>query len=325
MVQLVDPLDEAAIANALLGLLTDGEHWRTASENGLSGVREHYSWAAHAEAYLAEIRKLTGHRQPAGDDIAAYRLPYRDRAIFSDLDQSLLGDPDSIPAFAGFLRENERQVTFGIATGRSFNSALAALSREGLPEPDVLISGLGTRIHYGSVLAEDKTWIDHIDHDWSRARIERLFRDEPGLELQPSDKQSAFKLSYYYDPEKGRPLDELVATLHQNELTANVITSFGQFIDIVPSRASKGQALRYVALRLDIPLQRILVAGGSGADEDLMRGNALAVVVANRHGEELSELVDVDRVFYSKQSHAAGILEAVQHYDFLDLARMDGA
>ena len=41
--------------------------------------------------------------------------------------------------------------------------------------------------------------------------------------------------------------------------------SFGQFLDIVPSRASKGQALRYVSQRLDIPLEQILVAGGSGS------------------------------------------------------------
>ena len=38
-----------------------------------------------------------------------------------------------------------------------------------------------------------------------------------------------------------------------------------------------------------------MVAGGSGADEDMMRGNTLAVVVSNRHHEELSQLEDTDR------------------------------
>jgi sucrose-phosphate synthase len=242
-------------------------------------------------------------------------------AIFSDLDQSLLGDPDSLPAFAEFLRENKRRITFGIATGRIFGSALAVMRKHGIPRPDVLISGLGTRIHYGSVLSEDRAWTDHIDQDWSRPRIERLFRDEPGLELQPTSMQSEFKLSYYHDPDVARPVSELVAALHKRDLNANVIGSFGQYIDIVPSRASKGQALRWVALRLGIPLERILVAGGSGADEDLMRGNTLAVVVANRHGEELSGLVDADRVYFSERSHAAGLLEAVDHYRFLELER----
>ena len=71
-------------------------------------------------------------------------------------------------------------------------------------------------------------------------------------------------------------VEEITALLHQNELNANVIVSFGQFLDIVPARASKGQALRYVALRLDIPFENILVAGGSGADEDMIRGKVRA-------------------------------------------------
>ncbi len=319
---LVDPLDAGMIAESLLGLLTDSERWRKAVDNGLEGVRRHYAWSAHAEQLVERMETLGGaHRTPAVERPLQDAPAYRDRAIVSDLDQSLLGDPESLPAFAEFLQRNQRKVSFGIATGRTFGSALAVMRKYKLPRPDVLISGLGTRIHYRSVLSEDRAWTDHIDHDWSRARIERLFRDEPGLKLQPTDKQNEFKLSYFYDPEEGRPLAELVDTLHRHELTANVITSFGQYIDIVPSRASKGQALRWVALRLGIPLERILVAGGSGADEDLLRGNTLGVVVANRHGEELSELVDVERVYFSERSHAAGLLEAVDHYGFLDLER----
>jgi sucrose-phosphate synthase len=95
-----------------------------------------------------------------------------------------------------------------------------------------------------------------------------------------------------------------------------VIASFGQYLDILPIRASKGLALRYVADRLEISLDHILAAGGSGADEDMMRGNTLAVVVANRHEEELSHLEDAERIYYARQAHALGILEAIDHFDF---------
>ena len=67
-----------------------------------------------------------------------------------------------------------------------------------------------------------------------------------------------------------------------------------------------------------MPLEQILVAGGSGADEDMMRGNTLAVVVGNRHNEELSQLVDQERIYFAGQKHALGILEAIEHYDFFD-------
>ena len=59
-----------------------------------------------------------------------------------------------------------------------------------------------------------------------------------------------------------------------------------------------------------------IVPGGSGADEDMIRGNTLAVLVANRHNEELSDLIELERVYYAKQPYAAGILEAVEYYDF---------
>ena len=49
-----------------------------------------------------------------------------------------------------------------------------------------------------------------------------------------------------------------------------------------------------------------------------MRGNTLAVVVENRHHEELSGLVDLERVYFSDHAGAGGLLDAIEHYDFLD-------
>jgi sucrose-phosphate synthase len=134
--------------------------------------------------------------------------------------------------------------------------------------------------------------------------------------------QSKFKVSYYYDPEKAPSLEDIEQLLHQQELTANVLISFGQFLDFIPSRASLGQALRYTALRLDIPLEHMLVAGGSGNDEDMIRGNTLAVVIANRREEELSSLVDLDRVFFADRPHAAGLLDAIDYYDFFNSCKV---
>ena len=70
--------------------------------------------------------------------------------------------------------------------------------------------------------------------------------------------------------------------------------------------------------------EKILAAGGSGTDEDMMRGNTLAVVVANRHEEELSQLTDVDRIFFATKPYAAGIVEAIEHYDFFGDCRAPG-
>ena len=320
--ELVDPLDTGAIIEALLKLLRDRKAWEKASQNGIEGVRRHYSWQAHAEAYLAEVRGLPGTYQPMPSARPTRSVRYRDRAIFSDLDQNLLGNPASLERFAEVIRQNHRSVIFGIATGRRFDTALALMKKFRIPMPDVLISSLGTRIHYGQNLTGDDWWNDHIDHNWNPQRVRRVLAELPGLKIQPKRDQSALKLSYYFDPEKAPTPEEIITLIRQKELTANVFCSFGQYLDILPSRASKGQALRYVSQRLDIPLEQVLVAGGSGADEDMMRGNTMAVVVGNRHHEELSQLVDQKRIYFADQPHALGILEAIDHYDFFDTCRV---
>ena len=142
------------------------------------------------------------------------------------------------------------------------------------------------------------------------------------MKLQAKLEQRRYKISYFYDPDNALAVNEIRQLLMQHEITVNVVFSFGQFLDIVPVRASKGLALRWYAEQWEIPLDHILVAGGSGADEDMIRGNTLAVLVANRHHEELSELIDLEKVYYAKKPYAAGILEAIKYYDFFKSCRV---
>jgi sucrose-phosphate synthase len=315
---LVDPLNKDAIADALLGLLDDEEAWSEASVNGIAGVKRDYSWQAHARHYFEVAAGLRERHKPVHEKAGEVRVVRnRKQALFSDLDHSLIGDADGLRQFSAMVEQHRRDVTFGIATGRRLDSALSLIRKHEIPRPEVLISSLGTRIHYGPDLVEDSYWADHIDQNWNSERVRKSLSELPGLELQEKPEQSRFKVSYYYDAELAPSLEDVVAHMRQSEIVANALVAFGQFLDIIPSRASKGQALRYVAQRLDIPLEQCLVAGGSGADEDMMRGNTLAVVVANRHKEELSDLSDIPRILFAKASHASGILEAVEHYGFL--------
>ncbi len=314
---LIDPLDSEAISAALIALLEHPREQQRLADNGLNGVREHYAWQAHAKRYLGIIRPLVDKTEVV-ERIPRTRRPmlYHDRAIFTDLDQNLLGDVATLPRFIEVLRGNRKCATFGIATGRRLDSALKAIRKHRIPEPDVLITSGGTAIHYEPYLTDSTSWTQHIDHRWTPHIVRRVLADLPGVQLQPKKEQSRFKISYYYDPRIAPSVEEINSLLYQEELAVNVISSFGQFLDVMPIRASKGLALRYVADLWDIPLEHILVAGGSGADEDMMRGNTLAVVVANRHDEELSHLDNADSIYYAKQAYALGIVEAIEHFDF---------
>lgn len=316
---LIDPLDTDQIASSILRLLNDWEGWQKLSTNGLRGVREHYSWEAHAKNYIEVVRPILDKTEILIRPPQTRRpMLYHDRAIFTDLDQNLSGDADSLARLVKKLRDNRKCATFGIATGRRLDSALREMKHLKIPEPDVLITSGGTEIHYEPDLTEDESWKRHINHLWTPGAVRRALDGLPGLELQRKSEQSQFKISYFIDPQKAPSLEEILKILHQQEQSVNVILSFGQYLDILPIRASKGLALRYFAARWNIPLQQVLAAGGSGADEDMMRGNTLAVVVGNRHDEELSQLMDIDRIYYAKDQYAGGILEALEHYNFFD-------
>jgi sucrose-phosphate synthase len=323
---LVDPLDKEQILAALLKLLQDRPFWERCSTNGIKGVQQHYSWEAHAARQVDIVRGLAAKSTPLTDGRPMPgALRQRDRMFITDLDQNLIGDPQSLSRFLELMKENRRLVSFGIATGRRLDSALALMKKHGMPAPDVLITSLGTRIHYGQSLVEDSLWADHIDHDWSPRRVRMVLGELEGLHLQERREQAAYKISYYYDARTAPSLEEIQVLLLQHEITANVSLAFGQFLDVLPSRASKGQALRYVAQRLNIVLDQVLVAGGSGSDEDMMRGNTLAVVVENRHHEELSLLPELDRIYFAQSRYAAGILEAIDYYDFFGACRVSDA
>ena len=318
---LVDPLDPGAMAQALLRVLADREHWRALADNGLEGVRKHYSWQAHVASYVEAVEPLVAATPPRPGP-QPWSGQFRDRAIFTDLDKNLVGDRASLAEFVDVMRRNRKRAAFGIATGRRLDSALRLLRRLDIPRPDVLITSLGTDIHYAPNLTRDTRWREHIDHLWHRRAVRRLLRDLPGLEMQPARQQGEFKLSFYYDPALAPPVEEIERLLHQHELTVTVIHSFGQFLDVIPARASKGAALRWFAQQRDVPLSRVLTAGGSGADESMMRGDTLAVVVANRHHEELSELAGSRDIYFAERAHAGGILEAMEHYDFFGACRV---
>lgn len=320
--ELIDPLETSTISAAILKLLEDKSHWQQCQQNGLEGVHAHYSWQAHAQRYLELIQPIAKSNAELPQPVII-RSPSRvERALVSDLDLNLLGDENSLKELLALIRQHRKSTKFVIATGRRLDQALKLMKKHGIPEPDILITSSGSEIYYAPKLTPDTAWAKHIDHLWQPHKVRDLLDDLPGISRQPKEEQSQFKLSYYIDPQQTN-LDDIKRLLHREEQSVHAQLAFGQFLDILPLRASKGMALRYVADRWQLPLERIFVAGGSGADEDMMRGNTLAAVVANRHHEELSQLEDTSHIYFAKAAFAEGILEALAFYHFFDKNSQD--
>lgn len=230
------------------------------------------------------------------------------RIIISDIDNTLLGDAKALAEFINYLEKNRDSISFGIATGRHLESAVAVLEEWQVPMPDILITSVGSQIHYAPKLEPDENWLKHINYCWKPDAIRDNLSQVKGLSLQADINQGEFKISYIVD--NNFDLSKL-----QLQYAANVIYSHGEFLDILPIRASKGLAVSYLAKTMGIPMTQIMVAGDSGNDKEMLTNEGFGIVVGN-YSNELEDLININDIYFAKSHYAGGILEGIKYFDW---------
>lgn len=315
---LIDPTNKAVIEHALLRVLTEPKQWDTWSKSGIKGTREHYSWNNHANRYLRDLHDILEHSPVPvlKDKSNLRRLPEFDRLIITDLDNTLTGDSDALHEFIELIQENEH-IGFGIATGRRLDSAMNLIKELGLPQPDLIDTDAGTQLHYGENLTPDRSWRKSIGYAWRPEEIRNVLDKLPGFFPQEEDHQSEFKISYEVDTSLCPSITSIKKTLREAGLRARVIMSLGMYLDVIPVRGGSDFTMRHVLWKWGFAPEHVLVSGDSGNDAGMLLGRTLGVVVGN-HSEELERLRNRPRVYFANASHAAGILEGIKYYNFLD-------
>lgn len=270
---IVNTLDSNAVAEGLLQALEDKKQWRKWANSGLVGVLRHYNWTAHVEKYMKEVRRLLrGDKKRLRRQHALIlnaeksRIPLASMALISDIDNTLVGNKKSLKDLTVWIETNKKECIFGVATGRPLESAVEILKKNQVSLPDVLITSVGSEIHYGKKLVPDTGWSAHIRYMWRKEALEKELSRFPGLTMQAPVNQREFKLSYIATPGVMPPLSEIQNHLRQCNLHAQLIYSHEEFLDVLPVRASKGHAIRYLAYKWGLPVENFMVAGDSGND-----------------------------------------------------------
>ncbi len=324
---LVDARKPSEIAAAVNSILINDEQWDEFSNNGINGVRKHYSWTSHCHTMIQSLGEAYPDLETIGmpDERMKYtfskrppfgkRLTSSNYLMITDIDNTLIGDNDSMDRLLMLLEQYRDSIAWGVATGRSLELTLEAMTEYNIPVPDIIICSVGTEIYYGPDLRMDKGWQQHISNKWKPEQIKSALQALDFLTPQEAEGQRAHKISYYMD-DKTDYLDEIHRKLTEEKLSCRVIHSHGQFLDILPKRASKGKAIKYLKYKYEFPSIKVMVAGDSGNDEDMIRGRNNGLVVAN-HSEELAKLRGKDRVFFSSKMYAAGIIDGLLHYGFI--------
>ncbi|TCQ20130.1 HAD-IIB family hydrolase [Rhizobium sp. PP-CC-3G-465] len=303
---LVDPRDASGIADALLQIFRSAEMWDRFSASGDRAVKT-YDWERHVTRYHGLVRDLV--RPPEMPVQRAIQL------LISDIDNTLVGSVPHLHAFGNWRRMQEN-LAFGVATGRSFHSAMAVLEQQDVPRPEVMITSVGSEIYTlsenGVSYEQDEGWLKAIAGNWHRSAVERVLRGVSGLTPQAPLEQRDFKLSYFSDGTHAT-VERVRSALQNAGVLASVIHSHKRYLDILPIRASKGTAVDHVRRRYGLAENAVFVAGDSGNDIEMLQAIPQSIIVAN-YSDNLGKLPALKHSYIASNTHAAGIIEGVLHF-----------
>ncbi len=314
---IVDPDDPKATAQKVKALLLDRKTWQQMSESGKAASRANLSWKSHIDRYIPAIRNIISHStSPAVLRTRPKPLGTASHLLVCDIDDTLTGNLQTIRQFNEFVAERD-DLLFGIATGRSAADAIDTLKSWSVVDPQFLITSVGTEIHtnFGR-LHQNEAWRRHIQFRWQPDRIRSLMQGLTYLQPQEAAAQTANKISYYCKNAGEATAASIKSLLRKNLLQARVVVSKQYCVDILPVRASKGHALRFLATQWKFDLGNIYAAGDSGNDLDMLRGMVKGIVVGN-HSNELEALREEPTTYFSVWPSAAGILDGLRHHGLI--------
>jgi sucrose-6F-phosphate phosphohydrolase len=264
--------------------------------------------------------------------------------LCSDLDRTII--PNGLQEESAHARPVLRRLAehshiyLAYVSGRDKKLIRDAIEEFYLPEPDYAIGDVGTtlyRIINGNWQLSDD-WISEIGQDWKRLEREQLtelLKDIKEIQLQEPEKQSRYKLSYYTD--QNVDYQGLVGNIRgrfaEQGVHVGIIWSVDEMssiglLDIIPARANKLHAIRFLMQQEQFREDRTVFAGDSGNDLDVLTSGLQAILVRNAMDDVRKEAIETlskkcmpnrlylprGNFFSMNGNYAAGVLEGLVHF-----------
>lgn len=232
----------------------------------------------------------------------------------SDVDDTLLGDDKALERLSAELKQAGDRLTVVYNSSRPCDSLRESLSAvPHLLMPDYLIGALGTEIEIGRTGEHLESYQRYLQQGWDRARAAELVA---GLDAVPHPEkfQTPFKASF--DIPGAEAFDIVRQRLSESSLKAKAIFSAGKFLDLIPGRAGKGEAIRYLQGQVGVPSERVVVAGDSGNDVEMFTAPFRGIIVSNAD-QDLKRL-EGSHIFKATRPYAGGLLEGLRYWGVLN-------
>jgi len=237
--------------------------------------------------------------------------------LFStDIDGTIYNGPETALRFADFwseLKNGPEAPLLVYNSGRSVDDVRQLITSKELPDPDFIIGGVGTEIFDFPSSRRMDEWGDDLQDAWSFDDVDQIVQSNADdIERQPEECQNPFKCSWYWNDKEQADLDAISRSLEAAGLQTQIVYSSARDLDILPAKANKGNAVVWLASRLGVLHNRIIVAGDSGNDSSMFSlEGGRGIVVANAE-ESLFAATEQLNPHHATLTCADGVIEGLR-------------
>lgn len=243
------------------------------------------------------------------------RRPLPQLLLATDLDGTFLAGEPELRQQLYRLVDQDPSIQLAFVTGRGLEAVMPLLADPTLPRPDYLICDVGATVVEGRSLMPLQPLQAEIDARWPgehqvAAAIDRF----EGLVRQ--DVPQERRCSYYCNPET---LAGYRSEIEQAALAlgCSVLYSDNRYLDILPPDTDKGRTLRALTRLLELPHERVLVAGDTLNDLSMFTAGFRGVCVGRAEPALVEATQSLANVLHARSAGCGGILEAIGHFRLL--------
>ncbi|MEB1386354.1 HAD family hydrolase [Xanthomonas campestris pv. campestris] len=213
------------------------------------------------------------------------------------------------------LVDQHPEIRLIFITGRGLEAVMPLLTDPTIPRPDYVVCDVGATVVDGHTLQPLQPLQSMIDAHWPGEQVvAQAMRAFP--QLQRQDVPQERRCSYFCDPHTLAPLRAQIEQTAR-ALGCDVLYSADRYLDILPPDTDKGRTLGALARQLELPRERILVAGDTLNDLSMYLAGFRGVCVGDSETALTQATAQLEATYHASAPGCGGILEAIAHFGLL--------